>query len=124
MLLTLYSIMATVFTGTIIYLWTVMKQIRDEAAFSREKNSILIQFFLFNVAFLSRAIYFGIELYKIYDVSRANDDGTRQEFSAALTETILYIPWNCKELVGNHRKTAVTLQGKCRATAGELQGIF
>ena len=46
------------------------------------------------MAFLSRAIYFGIELYKIYDVSRANDDGTRQEFSAALTESILYIPWN------------------------------
>ena len=46
------------------------------------------------MAFLSRAIYFGIELYKIYDVSSANDDETRQEFSAALTESILYIPWN------------------------------
>ena len=60
MLLALFSIEAIIFTGTIIYLCNVMKRIKNVEAFSREKKSIFVQFFIFNIAFLSRSIFFAI----------------------------------------------------------------
>ena len=69
-----------------------MNQIRQEEAFRKEKNSILIQFFLFNIAFLSRAVFFAYELYRIYYGSETEDSS--QAYDTALVQQLFYIPWN------------------------------
>ena len=61
-----------------------MKQIRQGEAFRKEKNSILIQFVLFNLAFFSRAIFFAIELNRIFSDASDESEYSRQTYDTAL----------------------------------------
>ena len=58
-----FSLLSIIFTLTIIYLSRVMRRINDGENFTREKRSIFLQFLFFLIAFMSRAIFFGYEIY-------------------------------------------------------------
>ena len=60
-----FSLLSVIFTLTITYLTQVMRKINNEENFAREKRSILLQFLFFLIAFMSRAIFFGYELYQV-----------------------------------------------------------
>ena len=60
-----FSLLSIIFTLTIAYLTQVMRKINNEENFAREKRSILLQFLFFLIAFMSRAIFFGYELYQV-----------------------------------------------------------
>ena len=61
----IFTLLSVIFTATICVLMKAMDKINDEKDFRREKRSILIQFFVFLVAFVSRAVFYSLELYLV-----------------------------------------------------------
>ena len=61
----IFSLLSIIFTATICILMKAMDKINDEKDFRREKLSILMQFFVFLVAFVSRAVFYSLELYLV-----------------------------------------------------------
>ena len=60
-----FTLLSVIYTATICLLMKVMDKVNDEKEFRKEKISILLQFFFFLVAFVSRAVFYGLELYNL-----------------------------------------------------------
>ena len=61
----IFTLLSVIFTATICVLMKAMDKINDEKDFRREKRSILVQFFVFLAAFVSRAVFYSLELYLV-----------------------------------------------------------
>ena len=59
----IFSLLSIIFTATICALMNIMDKVSEEKTFKKEKFSILLQFFFFLLAFVSRAVFYSLQLY-------------------------------------------------------------
>ena len=61
----IFTLLSVIYTATICDLMKVMDKVNGEKEFKKEKISILLQFFFFLLAFVSTAVFYGLELYNL-----------------------------------------------------------
>ena len=86
-LIVVYSILPITYIFTLWKLTKSMKNLQEQDAIHTERKSVLLQFVLFLISFITRSIWFIIDLICF-------NSFVSQNFVWTLFTVILYVPWN------------------------------